>query len=274
MTTTLAFFFGYLFEIVYLTYLSILFLIMLRIKVVVVSRLVYRKGVDLLVGIIPKICRRLPQVDFIVGGDGNKLLNLQEMTEREQLQDRIEFLGAVPHVDVAGVLRQGHVFLNCSLTESFCIAILEAASCGLLVVSTNVGGVPEVLPSPDMIELCDPTVDALVEGLVEAVKRQESDQAVDPIKAHERIKTMYSWHRVAKQTIQVYDRVSTEPPKTFMERLACFQSLGGMSGFVAGILAVIVELWIRFVEKMRPRSAIDVVPDLVPFGEEQKEKML
>jgi phosphatidylinositol glycan class A protein len=120
-----------------------------RIKVVVVSRLVYRKGVDLLVGIIPKICDLLPQVDFIVGGDGNKLLSLQEMVEREHLQDRVSFLGAVPHKNVASVLRQGHVFLNCSLTESFCIAILEAASCGLLVVSTNVGGVPEVL-EPDM----------------------------------------------------------------------------------------------------------------------------
>lgn len=31
-----------------------------------------------------------------------------------------------------------------SLTEAFCIAILEAASCGLLTVSTRVGGVPEV----------------------------------------------------------------------------------------------------------------------------------
>lgn len=30
-----------------------------------------------------------------------------------------------------------------SLTEAFCIAILEAASCGLLTVSTRVGGVPE-----------------------------------------------------------------------------------------------------------------------------------
>jgi phosphatidylinositol glycan class A protein len=36
--------------------------------------------------------------------------------------------------------------LNTSLTESFCIAILEAACCGLLVVTTDVGGVPEVLP--------------------------------------------------------------------------------------------------------------------------------
>ena len=32
------------------------------------------------------------------------------------------------------------MFLNCSLTESFCIAILEAACTGLFVVSTNVGG--------------------------------------------------------------------------------------------------------------------------------------
>lgn len=33
-----------------------------------------------------------------------------------------------------------------SLTEAFCIAILEAASCGLLTVSTRVGGVPEACP--------------------------------------------------------------------------------------------------------------------------------
>jgi phosphatidylinositol glycan class A protein len=232
-----------------------------------VSRLVYRKGVDLLVGIIPQIAHQLPQVDFIVGGDGNKLLSLQEMVERQQLQDRVEFLGAVPHVEVAGVLRRGHVFLNCSLTESFCIAILEAASCGLLVVSTNVGGVPEVLPSPDMIVLCDPNVNALVEGVKEAVKRQESDQPVDPIEAHRQIELMYSWHRVAKQTVQVYDRIIAEPPQTFAERLACFQSLGGISGFVAGLLAVIIELLVRIVIWMKPRSSIDTVPDLMQFEE-------
>jgi phosphatidylinositol N-acetylglucosaminyltransferase subunit A len=39
------------------------------IKIVVVSRLVYRKGVDLLVGIVPTICRMYPDVDFIIGGE-------------------------------------------------------------------------------------------------------------------------------------------------------------------------------------------------------------
>ncbi len=49
---------------------------------------------------------------------------------------------------------KGHIFLNTSLTEAFCIAIVEAASCGLFVVSTNVGGVPEVLPD-DLILYCE-----------------------------------------------------------------------------------------------------------------------
>jgi phosphatidylinositol N-acetylglucosaminyltransferase subunit A len=234
-----------------------------RIKVVVVSRLVYRKGVDLLVGIIPKICHAFDHVDFIVGGDGNKLLNLQEMVERERLQDRVAFLGAVPHSNVAQVLRQGHVFLNCSLTESFCIAILEAASCGLLVVSTNVGGVPEVL-EPDMIVLCEPTVHDLTEGVRQAIQRQQGSNPVDPHDAHQRIERMYSWHRVALQTVQTYDQVIQHPPKTFWQRLACYQRLGGFSGFVACVLALYIELWIRCVLWMQPTPSIDIVPDLVP----------
>ena len=40
---------------------------------------------------------------------------------------------------------------------------MEAASCGLKVVSTNVGGVPEVLP-PDLTELCEPSVEGISRG--------------------------------------------------------------------------------------------------------------
>lgn len=75
-----------------------------RTKVVVISRLVYRKGVDLLVRIIPIICKKFPTLDFIIGGDGAKKIILEEMAEQEQLQDRIEFLGAVPHSNVRDVL--------------------------------------------------------------------------------------------------------------------------------------------------------------------------
>jgi phosphatidylinositol glycan class A protein len=83
------------------------------------------------------------------------------MRESFILQERVTLLGAVPHSQIQKVLTQGHVFLNTSLTEAFCIAIVEAASCGLLVVSTNVGGIPEVLP-PHLILFTTPDVDCIM----------------------------------------------------------------------------------------------------------------
>lgn len=130
------------------------------------SRLVYRKGIDLLVASAPQICDLFPQVRFVVGGDGPKMVELEQMREKYQLQDRIELLGSIPPSGVRDVstgsdlgrcswqvLVRGHIYLNTSLTEAFGISIIEAACAGLFVVATRVGGVPEILPD-DMIEFC------------------------------------------------------------------------------------------------------------------------
>jgi len=233
-----------------------------RVKVVVVSRLVYRKGVDLLVGIIPPICRMFPNVDFIIGGDGSKKLALEEMVEREQLQERVEFLGAVPHKGVRDVLVRGHVFLNCSLTESFCIALLEAACSGLFAVSTNVGGVPEVLP-PDMINLSEPTVPAMVASLADAIQNKVSSPSTDPIKFHERIRSMYSWRCVAEQTVGIYDKVTIMPRMTFLQRLERYATCGEFcGGAISCLLYITVHFLYLVLEWLCPRQEIDVVPDL------------
>ncbi len=75
-----------------------------KITVVIMSRLVYRKGVDLLVEIIPEMCKRYPNVHFIVGGDGPKRLDLEEMREKYQLHDRVEMLGEVKNSEVRNVI--------------------------------------------------------------------------------------------------------------------------------------------------------------------------
>lgn len=50
----------------------------------------------------------------------------------------MRLLGALEHQDVRNVLVQGHIFLNTSLTEAFCMAIVEAASCGLQVKKNKI----------------------------------------------------------------------------------------------------------------------------------------
>lgn len=90
----------------------------------------YRKGVDFLAGIIPKICDRHKNVQFLIGGDGPKRWLIEEIRERNLLQDRVTLLGSLEHSQVVHVLNKGHIFLNTSLTEAYCMAIVEAASCG------------------------------------------------------------------------------------------------------------------------------------------------
>ena len=94
---------------------------------------------------------------MIAGGDGPKRVLLEEVREKNQLHDRIQLLGGLEHSQVRDVsshdsisrniiiiiisilhfpfqvLVQGDIFLNTSLTEAFCIAIVEAASCGYAI---------------------------------------------------------------------------------------------------------------------------------------------
>ena len=78
------------------------------INIVMLSRLVYRKGIDLVVQVIPLICAKFPLAHFIIGGDGPKRLLLEEMRESYQLHDQVELLGEVPHFRVRDVIRLLH----------------------------------------------------------------------------------------------------------------------------------------------------------------------
>ncbi|XP_053947646.1 phosphatidylinositol N-acetylglucosaminyltransferase subunit A [Anastrepha ludens] len=139
------------------------------INIVVASRLVYRKGIDLLAGVIPRF-RHAPNINFIIVGDGPKRDLLEEVRERTNMQDRVELIGAVEHSQVRDILVRGHIFVNTSLTEAYCMAIVEAASCGLQVVSTRVGGIPEVLPL-NLIILTEPEIDSVYQGILKALNR-------------------------------------------------------------------------------------------------------
>ena len=70
------------------------------VNVVMLSRLVYRKGINLAIQVIPIICAQNPNVHFIIGGDGPLRILLEEVREFHQLHDRIEILGAVTHESV------------------------------------------------------------------------------------------------------------------------------------------------------------------------------
>merc|ERR1719350_2370471 len=138
------------------------------------------------------------------------------MIEREGLDQRVRRLGSVPHAEVRDVLVQGHT----SLTEAFCIAIVEAAACGLKVVTTDIDAIPEVLPER-MVGLAPPVAEALEEELCNAIATLPTPEIAAELAEsfHEEIRSIYSWQDVAQHVETVYGHVLAVPRHALQERL-------------------------------------------------------
>jgi phosphatidylinositol glycan class A protein len=252
------------------------------ITIVVVSRLFYNKGTDLLVAAIPRILASHPNVRFIIAGSGPKAIDLEQMLEKNVLQDRVEMLGPVRHEEVRDVMVRGHIYLHPSLTEAFGTVIVEAASCGLYVVCTQVGGIPEVLPA-HMTVFAKPEEDDLVAATGRAIAALRANK-VRLENFHDQVKKMYSWTNVAERTERVYDGISGALSEAdfylydatdasswratrgragvqsfaLIDRLKRYYGCGIWAGKLFCLCMAIDYLLFLFLEFWAPREAIDI----------------
>ncbi|KAE8538726.1 hypothetical protein D1P53_005089 [Cryptococcus gattii VGV] len=238
------------------------------ITIVVISRLVHRKGIDLLISSAPQICALFPKVRFIVGGDGPKMVELEQMREKYELQGRVELLGRVNPGDVRDVLTKGQIYLSNSLTEAFGISIIEAASAGLFVVATKVGGVPEILPQ-DMIEFCRADEDDVIRALTHAIHTIQSSRH-SPWSAHIRVRDMYSWSRVASRAEIVYLRAMSRPHREIGERMKRYLELGPVFGVVMCCILAVEHYFFWLLEWWNPR---DKIQQVVKFQDVERSRM-
>jgi glycosyltransferase involved in cell wall biosynthesis len=76
-------------------------------------------------------------------GDGKELPDVLQRLDDAGVGSDVVALGAI--TDVENIIRASDLVLMTSDEESFCLALLEGMACGVPVLSTNVGGVPEVV---------------------------------------------------------------------------------------------------------------------------------
>jgi len=175
------------------------------------------------------------------------------------LQDRVEMIGPIRHEEVRDVMVRGHIYLHPSLTEAFGTVLVEAASCGLYVVCTEVGGIPEVLPSW-MTVFARPEEDDVVTATCRAIAELRRGN-VKTEKFHQRVQKMYSWTNVAMRTERVYDMICRAERVSLMDRLKRYYGCGVWAGKLFVICAVVDYLLWLVLEFWYPRSGIDIARD-------------
>ena len=120
--------------------------------VVCVSRLVARKGQDVLIQALPAIKRRVPDVALLIVGGGPYRDHLERLVREGGLERDVVLTGSVPRAELAAHYAAGDVFaMPCRSrrrgleVEGLGIVYLEANACGLPVVAGDSGGAPDAV---------------------------------------------------------------------------------------------------------------------------------
>ena len=132
---------------------------------------------------MPALRARFPDLVHVVAGSGDDRARLEQRAlEVTGNAAAVRFLGFVPEEDLPDLYRLADLYVMPSSQEGFGIVYLEAAACGLKVVSGAGGGSGDAVPDERIGVLVDPSdTKGLVEAIVRLLGQGRVDQAaVDP----------------------------------------------------------------------------------------------
>ncbi len=172
--------------------------------VVTTSRLVKKNGVDLLI----KAMTRLPKaVHLSIIGDGPEREALVALAKELKVDDRIEFVGYVPQIDMITYLRHADVFVRASRSEGLGNSFLEAMAVGVPVVGTPVGGIVDFLHEGETGWLAWPEDMDSIADKINFILNPANQVEVKRIvaKARELVLRHYTWESVVLRLRPIFD---------------------------------------------------------------------
>ena len=135
-----------------------------------VGRLSKEKNQEMLIEASKDLVNLIPQVKFLIVGDGPLRQELESRTHQLNMENYFKFLGT--REDIPEILKISNCFVNCSDYETFGLAIVEAMAAGIPIVATDAGGVNEIVKDKET-GLVISKIDSA--ALVKAIHRIKSD---------------------------------------------------------------------------------------------------
>ncbi len=155
--------------------------------------------------------QRWPQAHMTVAGSGPELQALQALAAELGLADAVRFVGRVDNADMPALYAQADLVLNPTTADNMPISILEALASGVPVVSTDAGGIPDLVRHGETALLV-PVGDAA--ALAEAAGAVLSDPSL-ALKLREQglaEVAQYAWPQVRERWRRVYWTVGGAQP--------------------------------------------------------------
>jgi len=139
-----------------------------------VGALIPRKGQDLLIAALPS----LPDAMLMLAGKGESESDFRALAAELGVADRVAFLGSVPHDDLPALFAAADIMALVSASEGLANAWVEALACGTPIIASDVGGIRELVKTPEAGRIVARTPQAIAAAVHDILANPPSHEAV------------------------------------------------------------------------------------------------
>lgn len=169
-----------------------------------VQRLHSRKGLNYLIDAIPIVLESIPSTQFIIVGKGPEKINLENKIKELGIENNVKLVGFIMDSDLPKYYANCDIFVLHSIYEAFGIVLLEAMASEKPVISTMVGGIPEVVQNEKSGILVPPKnatalATAIIQLLSDGKRAKEMGQY-----GRKLTEIQFNWEIIAKKYIEMY----------------------------------------------------------------------
>jgi phosphatidyl-myo-inositol dimannoside synthase len=130
------------------------------------------KGFDEVLDVLPALAREIPDIAYLIVGDGDDRKRLERKAHNIGMGDRVRFAGYIPEEEKADHYRLADAFVMPGYGEGFGIVYLEALACGIPVVASSRDASQEAVLAGELGQVVDPkNREDLIEGIRRTLAR-------------------------------------------------------------------------------------------------------
>jgi phosphatidylinositol alpha-1,6-mannosyltransferase len=173
-----------------------------------VARLTRHKGVDTGIQILAQLAQDYPDLAYVVVGSGEDLPTLEKLAGDLGVGDRVSFLTNVPDSDLPALYNCAEIYLGLSRTldrrvEGFGISLVEASACGIPVLASRTGGIPDAVREGETGLLIDPLQAVEIGAALRSLLDDRAMASRLGSAGRRAVETYYNWDRVAADIARI-----------------------------------------------------------------------
>lgn len=174
-------------------------------RILFVGRLVQNKGIEKVVSAMPLVLQRVPGAHLCIAGSGPLEGVLQEQSIRLGLEDKVEFLGAVPQAQLPALYRSASLFVApFGKSEGLGLVLVEAIGCGCQVLTSRAPAFADILGKDALEHSVDPDdLLTLAQSIVSRLCTPTQASTQTTAEQRSRVLRRFSWDHVASMYKEV-----------------------------------------------------------------------